>query len=458
MGPRRTALSLVFACLLLSSCGGDAEAPRPNPVLVIGVDGLEPSIVDDLIQAGRMPNLARLAERGVLGRLATLDPTYSPVIWTTVATGQPMDAHGITDFLSEPEGVPFTSNCRKVPALWNIVSDHGLSVDSVGWWVSWPAEAVRGRMVASYAAAAQARIVWKPNVWESLPDQTWPPSLQEEIAPLVTWSSDREALLDEFWQVFDRPERPMGDTESRCVNDLVWTFAGDRSFSAIGEYFLETPPLADLVLVYMAMPDVAGHRFWRYHQPEDFEYEVPAEDLEDFGDFLNRSYAEIDRRIGRLLERAPEGANVLVLSDHGMHADPMFQDAEHADSIGSGHHQLRPHGVLAAAGPQIKRRGNLLADEDASILGHVLSVAPTVLRMLELPVPEHWPVVKQGHNPLDDALIDDGWRSEHPRRTAPNRDADFRPASPPRVPASGMDERFIEFLDDLGYVDVPRRR
>ena len=56
-------------------------------VIVIGLDGLEPEIVSRLLEAGQLPNLARLKEQGGFARVATTRPAQTPVAWSTFATG-----------------------------------------------------------------------------------------------------------------------------------------------------------------------------------------------------------------------------------------------------------------------------------------------------------------------------------------------------------------------------------
>ena len=43
-------------------------------VIVIGLDGLEPAIVESLLQRNELPNLARIREAGVYTRLQTTYP------------------------------------------------------------------------------------------------------------------------------------------------------------------------------------------------------------------------------------------------------------------------------------------------------------------------------------------------------------------------------------------------
>ena len=96
---RRSRRAVLLAALIAFAhgCGRShaprsfQEHPRPAlaaPVLVLGIDGFEWSVVLPLLAEGRMPTLAALMERGVVGKLSTLDPTVSPRLWTTIATGK----------------------------------------------------------------------------------------------------------------------------------------------------------------------------------------------------------------------------------------------------------------------------------------------------------------------------------------------------------------------------------
>ncbi|MGC9320086.1 MAG: alkaline phosphatase family protein [Armatimonadota bacterium] len=72
---------------------------KARRVVVIGMDGMSPPIVDRLMEEGRLPNFRALAEQGTYRRLRTTCPPLSPVAWSTFATGSNPGKHGIFDFL-----------------------------------------------------------------------------------------------------------------------------------------------------------------------------------------------------------------------------------------------------------------------------------------------------------------------------------------------------------------------
>jgi predicted AlkP superfamily phosphohydrolase/phosphomutase len=145
---------LLPIALALAAIAGCRSADGPGRVIVLGLDGMEPSVVDRMIDEGALPHFRTLRDRGASGLLRSSRPIQSPIILTTIATGKPPDAHGIGHFVAtNPQTgkqLPVTSRMRKVKALWNVLSDAGRSVAVVGWWATWPAEPIRGTVVSDH--------------------------------------------------------------------------------------------------------------------------------------------------------------------------------------------------------------------------------------------------------------------------------------------------------------------
>jgi predicted AlkP superfamily phosphohydrolase/phosphomutase len=127
-------------------------------VLLIGWDAADWTIINPLMKQGHMPTFQQFINEGVSGKLATLEPPFSPMLWTTVATGKTPDKHGILGFIEpHPEEItvrPVNSTSRKVRALWNIFHHEGMKSNIVGWWPSHPAEPINGAMVSNFFCQA----------------------------------------------------------------------------------------------------------------------------------------------------------------------------------------------------------------------------------------------------------------------------------------------------------------
>ena len=102
-------------------------------VIVIGIDGFDPQLCERLMDAGRMPSLAKLRAAGGYSRLGTSIPPQSPVAWANFITGADAGVHGIFDFIHrrpEQQCAPYYSASETVNATqgWE-VGDHKLPLN-----------------------------------------------------------------------------------------------------------------------------------------------------------------------------------------------------------------------------------------------------------------------------------------------------------------------------------------
>jgi predicted AlkP superfamily phosphohydrolase/phosphomutase len=102
----RSALAfLSLSCFLsLPGCAKGPEGGKPvrrakQKVFVIGFDGMDPTLAQQLMDEGKLPNFKQLSEEGVFSKLETTQPSESPVAWASFATGVNPGKHNIYDFL-----------------------------------------------------------------------------------------------------------------------------------------------------------------------------------------------------------------------------------------------------------------------------------------------------------------------------------------------------------------------
>src|SRR3954454_3835164 len=135
-------------------------------VIVIGLDGLEPKIVESMLTAGELPNLQRLRFQGGYGRVATTSPAQTPVAWSTFATGRNPGGHGIFDFLRrdpktylpdnglnryEQKNVfspPRAVNLRRGTPVWDRLSAAGISSTILRCPCTYPPDRARGSILS----------------------------------------------------------------------------------------------------------------------------------------------------------------------------------------------------------------------------------------------------------------------------------------------------------------------
>src|SRR5206468_1344222 len=88
-------------------------------VIVIGIDGLDPVLSENMMKEGRLPNLARLRAAGGFSRLGTSIPPQSPVAWANFINGAGPGSHGIFDFIHRhphEQCAPFFAAAETIPA------------------------------------------------------------------------------------------------------------------------------------------------------------------------------------------------------------------------------------------------------------------------------------------------------------------------------------------------------
>jgi predicted AlkP superfamily phosphohydrolase/phosphomutase len=135
-------------------------------VIVIGLDGFEPKIVERLLNKGELPNLAIIKKQGGFSRVRTTFPAQTPVAWSTFATSTNPGGHGIFDFIRrDPKTYlpdismnryerrnaylpPKAVNLRRGTPFWELLSQAGVPSSIVRFPCTYPPDNIRGRMLA----------------------------------------------------------------------------------------------------------------------------------------------------------------------------------------------------------------------------------------------------------------------------------------------------------------------
>ena len=133
---------------------------------MIGLDGLEPTIVEAMMAAGRLPNLERLAAGSGVARVATTAPAQTPVAWSAFAPGVNPGGHGVFDFLrrdprtyrldsglnhyeqKNPLLPPRAVNQRRGTTVWELLSSAGVPSTILRCPCSYPPDRLRGSLLA----------------------------------------------------------------------------------------------------------------------------------------------------------------------------------------------------------------------------------------------------------------------------------------------------------------------
>jgi predicted AlkP superfamily phosphohydrolase/phosphomutase len=262
-------------------------------VLVIGLDALEPTLVD--AWRSELPNLSALMDRGIHGPLESIVQPVTPVAWTAMASGRNPGHFGFTDFTYRAPGTYAEfklvhSQLVRVPTLAQLASRAGLRAMTVGLPVSYPPVRIEaGVCVSCFMAPSLGRGI------------TQPPELQPELLASTSSPYLLDVAVTDAAEGLDRSE-----LRTR-LREL------DRQRFDVASHLMRTRSWDLLFMVCMGT-DRVGHYFMRYQDPEHLRHDPDPR----HADAMLDQYRYCDLRIGELLQDAGGDTAVMVVSDHGM--------------------------------------------------------------------------------------------------------------------------------------------
>ncbi len=405
-------------------------------VLLVGWDGADWGVIDPLLSAGRMPNLARLVASGNRGALASPSPLLSPVCWTNVATGKRPHQHGVVGF-REPRrdslgSKPVGTHTRKAKAVWTILSENGIRCHVVGWPATHPAEPIRGVMVSDRYAKMMAGVSDPPEFGECIE----PAEVRQKLRPLHMHARDVE--FDALKQLIPDASQVDQNSDPRLAACAA-IVAETSTVHAAATFLVEHDRPWDFAAVCYPGIEQFSRWFMEFHPPR--RECVSAREYELYNEVVARAYWFHDLMLGRLLELSGADTTVLLVSPYGYCHDerrPQQSEIGSPELHAAAWHDRRGFAVIA--GPGVERGSGELSSANA------VDVAPTVLALFGLPRATDmdgrvWSEILSQKNSLPDERVT--WESEpdHPSK----RTDDFERAS----------EESIRHLLELGYSEPP---
>jgi predicted AlkP superfamily phosphohydrolase/phosphomutase len=261
-------------------------------VFVLGLDGATWDVLTPLLEAGLLPNIARVMKEGVSGNLSSVFPPLSPVAWTAVMTGKNSGKHGIFEFL-EYEHNPLgghvnSSRAIKTELVWEIAGRHGRMSVAGGVPMSYPPRKAPGFFLGDFLSPPDA------------PD----------------FASD-PAIFAELEQALGKPYRPWstavhdGGHEDQTLADLTEFL--DQHLKAV-QFLMGRCPW-DLFMYDLMATDRAQHELW--HTWDRSHNAANGRDLSAARDGFIAFWQKLDDGIGAIVAALPSDTALFLMSDHG---------------------------------------------------------------------------------------------------------------------------------------------
>jgi len=404
-------------------------------VLLIGWDAADWNIINPLLQQGRLPTLAGLINRGVKGNMSTMNPPYSPMLWTSVATGKTPDKHGVLGFIeieTEQQIVrPVTVTQRKTRAIWNILHHKGLKSNLIGWWPSHPAEPINGVVVSDLFPKPIGKYEEK---WPLPKGCIHPQSLTTELSDLRMHPQE---LTGAHILPFIPKAEKIEERDEKSLHILTKIVAHNTSVHAAHTWLMENSEW-NFTGVYYDMIDHFCHAFMKFHPPK-----LPAISQSNYDIFkhaVEGAYIYQDMMLERSLQLAGDDTLVVVMSDHG-YVSGNNRMLTQPDIHASPALEHREFGMFVMSGPGIKRNETVYG-------ASLLDITPTLLHYLELPVGED----------MDGRILQDVFENVSQPKMIPSWDTvqgDFGEHQSSQKGDAFSEQAAMEQLIELGYIDRP---
>jgi predicted AlkP superfamily phosphohydrolase/phosphomutase/tetratricopeptide (TPR) repeat protein len=412
------------------------DSPPGKKLLLIGWDSADWKIIRPLIEGGELPVLAQLLKNGVSGNLTTLEPVLSPMLWTSIATGKHAYHHGVHGFTEvDPvtgKVVPVSAATRQCRTLWEMLAEHGLKSNVVGWFATHGEQNPCVNVVSNLFPYAPKKEIKDPADWPPpAPGTYWPPELAEHLNEQRLHPCE---LDGDLLHLFVKEAAKIDQDKDPRLFKLAERLAEAISINAATTWLMQNRPW-NLTAVYFRAIDEICHDFMPFHPPKMAG--VAEDDFAKYADVVNSAYRLHDMFLARLIGLAGKDAAVVLVSDHGFHSDHLrpVQTPNVPAGIVVWH---RPQGIFAAAGPGF-------AVNEQIDGARLFDVTPTILRWFGLP---------HGQD-MEGRVLHSAFSAEPPAAVIPTWEPPTDTASPATRPRlTDVDNRaLLEQFVALGYME-----
>jgi predicted AlkP superfamily phosphohydrolase/phosphomutase len=269
-----------------------------RPVVLFGIDGATYSILDPLINQGRLPNLSRLKQEGASGVLQSTIHPVTPAAWVSMVTGLNPGKHGVYDFRRRKEArygwELVNRQSWSGDPVWSVLASQGKEIGIFNVPMTYPPHPVNGFVLSGMGTPPRSQnFIYPPNLSAKF-QQHFP-----------TYAVEPDTRTDDLNEYFLRLERLL-DQRIEALR-FVW-----------GEY-----PQLDFFMPVFIETDRVHHVYWRFVDPTMQDYREAS--AAKWRERIATLYEKIDAVLGELWAWITHRQGyILVVSDHGF--GPLLRD------------------------------------------------------------------------------------------------------------------------------------
>lgn len=267
---------------------------------IVQLDAVSPALLDELVEAGRMPVLAALRADGTSLPLETPATLFPAGTYQSIYTGLEPAEHGRYygfQWVAREQRVRFREELPPVVDVWERLARAGSRALVVDPYETERPRALEGAMLSGIG-------LWNPISMRRFgaPDGAWRDAVRRHGKP---------PLLTE---IFGKPS-PGALAAIRAEALLGARRVGEVVVDALAR------DRYDLVWASILSTHLAGHQLWDASQVGEEAWQRAG-----LADGLREVYAAADAALGRIVDALPEHADLIVCSPQGMGPNPSRVD------------------------------------------------------------------------------------------------------------------------------------
>jgi predicted AlkP superfamily phosphohydrolase/phosphomutase len=260
-------------------------------LLVIGLDGATFDLIRPWTEAGKLPVIKHLMEKGISGPLISTFPPLTGPAWSSFMTGTSPGKHGVFEFFYRKPGtykqVLHQRTDIRGKSLWRRLSDHGLKVGTVGVPLTYPPENLNGFSITGLLTPPKTK------------QFTYPLGLLPEL----------ETALGKY--LLRQDEKYRSSNPDLFIKEQ---FAILENNIKAALYLIQNKEW-DFLMLHFLGTDRVSHEFW--HLLDETHPLHNREERTQLGNVILDFYKAVDAGLGEIQKLLEQDTGVILMSDHG---------------------------------------------------------------------------------------------------------------------------------------------
>jgi predicted AlkP superfamily phosphohydrolase/phosphomutase len=264
-------------------------------ILIIGLDGATFDLISPWVHEDKLPNIKQLLNNGTSAILESTPFPNSGPAWVSSVTGVNPGKHGIFAFGIRDKNNNYrlqlpNSTSIRAKTLPLLLTEYGKRSGLINVPMTYPPYKINGFIISGMLT---------PKGTENY---TYPPELEQELSGAVPEYNTEVSPVD-----FDFSNAKEKDTFAKALLNSIKVRTEAAKLLIRQEDW-------DLLFIVFSELDRVQHIFW---SEMDESHPLHHEKDKTLSSTIRKTYQELDRSIGILLDNLPGDTKVLIISDHG---------------------------------------------------------------------------------------------------------------------------------------------